>query len=299
MTGSVTATSGAEERATVMEAVSYTAQWTAAARALESERPDAIFTDPWARALAGKKGFALLDRYAGAGTIPFIAVRTRFMDNAIVTTVAERDLRQVVLVAAGMDTRAGRLPWPDDTVLYELDHPELFAIKSQILQPNAYVPQCQRRTVPADLAGDWVPAVHAAGLDFGRPTLWVAEGLFFFLPADAVHGLLAVIRDLSGSGSVLIGDFVSAAALTHPLARAFLQVLTEDGNPWRFGTDDPESFLRDAGWCMLDLKQPGQDGADFGRWPYPVPPPAMTSAPRSFLFTAEPAPERLDSQRVD
>lgn len=288
MTGSVIATSGAEGRATVMEAVAYTAQWTAAARALESERPDAIFTDPWARALAGEKGFALLDRYAGAGTIPFIAVRTRFMDNAIFATVKERDLRQVVLVAAGMDTRAGRLSWPDDTVLYELDHPELLAAKSQILPPEAYVPLCQRRIVPVDLTVDWVPAARAAGLEFGRPTLWVAEGLFFFLPADAVRGLLTVIRDLSGPGSVLIGDFVGAAALSNPLARAFLQVLAEDGNPWQFGTDDPEVFLRDVGWHVLDLKQPGQEGAEFGRWPYPVPPPVMTSAPRSFLFTAEP-----------
>src|SRR4051794_27129394 len=108
-----------------MEAVSYTAQWTAAARALETERTDRLFEDPFARRLAGEVGFTLLDRYAGAGTVPFLAVRTKYLDGVAVQTAQRTSGCQVVLVAAGMDARAWRLDWPKGTVLYELDRPAL------------------------------------------------------------------------------------------------------------------------------------------------------------------------------
>ncbi|MFD3656104.1 SDR family oxidoreductase [Streptomyces sp. NPDC058620] len=100
----------------------------------------------------------------------------------------------------------------------------------------------------------------------------MAEGLFFCLPAVAVRGLLGVIAELSAPGSVLAGDFISATALTNPYARPFLKNLSDDGSPWQFGTHDPHEFLREAGWQPLDLRQPGEQGAGFGRCPYPVPP---------------------------
>src|ERR1041384_4238227 len=134
-----------------MEAVSHTAQWTAAARALESERPDRIFTDPFARTVAGDVGFSLLERYSGAGTAQYVVVHTKYMDDAIVRTMSDRDIRQVVLVAAGMDARAARLPWPTGETLYELDRPALIDAKSQTL--TAYKPTCDRRTVGVDLDG--------------------------------------------------------------------------------------------------------------------------------------------------
>lgn len=162
-----------------MEAVSHTAQWTAAARALESDREDSLFSDRFARELAGDVGFELLERYAGAGTVPFLAIRTRFLDEAITTAISERGIRQVVFVAAGMDTRYLRLTWPEGTTLFELDRPALFEAKAELL-PADPASGCHRRTVGVDLAGDWEESARAAGLDPRLPTLWMAEGLFFY-----------------------------------------------------------------------------------------------------------------------
>ncbi|MEU3710009.1 SAM-dependent methyltransferase [Streptomyces catenulae] len=272
-----------------MEPVSRTAQWTAAARALESERPDRIFDDPLARAVAGDTGFALLERYRGSAVAPFVLVRTRYLDDALVRAVRDRGLRQVVSVAAGMDMRSARLTWPDGVTLYELDRPALLDAKAELLAEHGVDTSGgpHRRAVAVDLAEQWQDDLHAAGFDPRQPTLWVAEGLFFFLPEDVVRRLLGTLRELSAPGSVLLGDMTSRTTLTNPLARGFLNILAEDGNPWLFGTDTPEEFLPDCGWSVTDLKQPGEDGADFGRWPHPVPPRTMTGVPRSFLFTAE------------
>jgi methyltransferase (TIGR00027 family) len=270
-----------------LEAVSTTAQWTAAARALESERPDRIFEDPWARTVAADTGFPLLERYAGAGTAPFVVVRTKFIDEAIADGVGTRGLRQVAMIAAGMDSRAARLPWPSGTVLYELDRPGLLDTKRELLPSGRFIPRCERRTVPVDLGADWLPAAEAAGLDPTLPTLWIAEGLFFFLPESVVVKVLTTLREASAPGSLLIGDFVSASALTNPMAQGFLKMLADDGSAWLFGTDEPEAFLEKTGWHARTMKQPGEEGANFGRWTFAVPPREMVSAPRSFLFIAE------------
>lgn len=261
-----------------MEAVSQTARWTAAARALESEREDALFTDEHARELAGDTGFELLQRYSGAGTASFIAIRTRYMDDAI--RRAAPNVRQVVFVAAGMDTRVLRLPWPDDVEIYELDRPALLEVKGQLLEG------ARSRPVPVDLAGEWTKPLCDAGFRRDQPTLWVAEGLLFFLPEDAVRALLRDLAGLSAPGSVLVSDMTSSAALKNPFAASFLKALAEDGAPWRFGTDDPEGLLASCGWQVEDLRQPGEDGANFGRWDYPVVPREVPNVPRSFLFTA-------------
>jgi methyltransferase (TIGR00027 family) len=274
-----------------VEAVSCTAQWTAAARALESDRDDRLFDDPYARVLAGETGFRLLERYTGAGTVPFLAIRTKYLDEAALKSVAKHSARQVAFVAAGMDTRAWRLAWPDGTVVYELDRPVLLEAKRRILDGRP-VPACrERRPVGVDLAGDWTTTLTGAGFNPAEPTVWVMEGLLFFLPEPAVRDLLAGLRTLSGPGSLLVGDMASRASLANPLAREFLSALREDGAPWQFGSDEPEEFLSSCGWHAREVHQPGEEGASFGRWPYPVAPRAMRHVPRSFLFTAEPLSE--------
>ncbi|WP_371482686.1 class I SAM-dependent methyltransferase [Kitasatospora sp. NBC_00315] len=271
-----------------MEAVSYTAQWTAAARAVESERTgDALFRDEFARELAAPRGFELLDKYGGGGLVPFIAIRTRYLDDSIDTVLRESDLRQVVLVAAGMDTRAYRLDWPAGTTVYEVDHAGLVEEKRRRLAALGAEPAVERREVPADLAGDWLPALHEAGFDPGRPTLWVTEGLMFFLTEEQAAGLLATLGSVSAPGSRLAVDFVSRALLRSPFSKAFLNGLREDGTPWLFGTDDPEEFLAAAGWKVRDLREPGEPGAGQGRWPYEVQPRERRGAARSWLVRAE------------
>lgn len=270
-----------------MEAVSRTAQWTAAARALETEREDRLFADPYARTVADAIGFELLERYAGAGTVPFLAIRTTYLDRAIVRAVEEHGIRQVVFLAAGMDTRFYRLPWPDDVTVYELDRPALLEAKAQMLADEPAPAGRTRVTVPVDLTQDWTGPLKEAGWRSDEPVLWVVEGLLFFLPEGAVRNLISTLAAHSAPGSVLLGDVISRAALDNPLSRPFLKCLKEDGNPWLFGTETPEQLLSDCGWDVREVRQPGEPGANFGRWPYPVPARSVPGVPRSFLFTCD------------
>ncbi|MFD9459072.1 class I SAM-dependent methyltransferase [Streptomyces sp. NPDC059985] len=275
-----------------MEAVSRTAQWTAAARALETDREDRLFADPYARTVADTIGFELLERYAGAGTVPFLAIRTTYLDRAIVRAVEEHGIRQVVFLAAGMDTRFYRLPWPDGVTVYELDRPALLDAKADMLAGEPDPAGRTRVTVPVDLTQDWTGPLAEAGWHADEPVLWIVEGLLFFLPEDAVRNLISTLAGHSAPGSVLLGDVISKSALNNPLSRPFLNSLKEDGNPWLFGTETPEQLLAECGWAVREVRQPGEPGADFGRWPYPVPARAVPRVPRSFLFTCDlPTPE--------
>jgi methyltransferase (TIGR00027 family) len=270
-----------------MHAVSYTAQWMAAVRALETERDgDRLFEDPLARDLAAPRGFELVDRYVGGGLVPFIIIRTRFFDDSIALALADGEIRQVVLIAAGMDTRAFRLPWPADAVVYEVDHGPLLEEKRRRLSALNAEPPVKRVEVAADLTQDWLPQLEKAGFDPTRPTLWLAEGLTFFLTDEQAAGLLRTFGSVSAPGSRLSLDILGRALLRNPFAKPVLDTLKADGTPWIFGTDEPEEFLARNGWTITDLKEPGQPGAGEGRWPYELQPPGRRGAQRQWLIRA-------------
>jgi methyltransferase (TIGR00027 family) len=105
-----------------------TARWTAAVRALESAREDRLFDDPWAAALAGEEGAAWIEQRPADSVTPII-LRTRFFDDLLQRMTCQVALRQVVLLAAGLDTRGFRLPWPEGTRLFELDQPSVLGYK--------------------------------------------------------------------------------------------------------------------------------------------------------------------------
>jgi methyltransferase (TIGR00027 family) len=270
-----------------MDPVSDTARWTAAVRALETERGDAILHDPLARALAGAKGFELLARYDTMGVKEFIAIRSRYLDEVIRREVPR--VRQIVLLAAGLDTRSVRLAWPEGVSVYELDRPALLAWKDGELAAAGARHACARFAVASDLAGAWQADLRAAGWRPGEPTLWIVEGLLAYLDEEIARGLVRQVAAASAPGSVLAGDVVSQQSLISPLSAETQRKLREDGAPWRFGTDDPEAWLGGSGWRIVETKVAGEDGASFGRWPYPVMPRTMPLVPRTFLFVATPA----------
>jgi methyltransferase (TIGR00027 family) len=270
-----------------MDPVSDTARWTAALRAAETERDGAIIHDPLARALAGARGFELLARYDNFGVKEFLAVRTRYLDEVIRREVPR--VRQVVLLAAGLDTRSMRLAWPDGVSLYELDRPALLAWKDSQLVAAGAQPGCARIAVGTDLAGDWQDDLRAAGWRADAPTLWLVEGLLVYLDEEVARGLLRKVVAASAPGSLLAGDLVSYQTLISPFTAENQRRLREDGAPWRFGTDQPEAWLAETGWRLAEMKLPGEDGAAFGRWPFPPVPRDMPHIPRSFLFVATPS----------
>jgi len=276
----------------MIDPVSRTARLTAAARARESRRPDRLFDDALAEALAGPEGFALMERLEaaarppGANTSaqnPYLAIRTRYFDDFV--AAAGASLRQVVLVAAGLDTRAFRLAWPPGTSFYELDRPDLLAAKQVVLDGARASARCRRVTVGVDLTADWDDALVAAGFDRAAPSLWMVEGLLPYLEESAGARVLATAAALAAPGSRLGADSVGRAFLESPYTRSYLQALEREHAPWKFGTDEPEAFLAAAGWHASAVR-PGDEGVSHGRWPYPTAPRGTPGVPQTFLITA-------------
>ena len=135
-----------------MDAIAKTSLLTAAMRAAESKRTEAegrLFSDPYAELLAGAEGVALLQRaLAESGEQPAIAVRTRYMDDKMSSALVD-GVRQIVVLAAGMDTRAYRLSFPPGVRIFELDRKEVLTYKQQKL--GDIQPHCERKTLAVDL----------------------------------------------------------------------------------------------------------------------------------------------------
>jgi methyltransferase (TIGR00027 family) len=132
--------------------------------------------------------------------IDYQAVRTHFFDAYFADAVAA-GIRQVVLLAAGLDSRAYRLDWPGLTTVYEIDLPKVLEYKAATLAGHGAEPIADRRPVPVDLRHDWPQALRDAGFVADEPTAWLAEGLLPFLPAAAQEAMFASIDALSGPGS--------------------------------------------------------------------------------------------------
>jgi methyltransferase (TIGR00027 family) len=128
------------------------------------------------------------------------AVRTHFFD-AHFAAAAAAGIRQVVILASGLDSRAYRLDWPAGTTVYEIDQPKVLDYKSTTLASHGATPSADRREVPIDLRQDWPAALIAEGFDPKAPTAWLAEGLLMYLPADAQDRLFTQTTELSAPGS--------------------------------------------------------------------------------------------------
>ena len=193
--------------------VGATATAVAASRAMASQGPDPLLDDPWAEPLVRAVGIDVFvklvdgELHATDGR-PLnrramdeqITVRTRFFDDFFMGATGA-GIRQAVILASGLDTRAFRLPWPAQTVVYEIDQPEVIDFKTRTLAGLGAEPTARRRTVATDLRDDWPSALTAAGFDPGRPTAWSAEGLLVYLPPDAQDRLFDNIFALSAPGS--------------------------------------------------------------------------------------------------
>jgi methyltransferase (TIGR00027 family) len=276
----------------MMSPVGLTSRWVAASRARETAAANRLFEDPYAHSLAGEEGFALLSATQKAlpgppadGPDPYISIRTRFFDDALLGTVNEAGLRQVVLLAAGMDSRAFRLAWPVGVTLFEIDREEVLDYKDAVLGRLGAKAHCSRRVVRADLERDWTGPLTEAGFDTERPTAFLVEGLLVFLETAAVGSLLSALEQLAPPGSWLGVDLIGPDLLSSPYLKPFLETLKQLGCPWRFGTAEPEQLLARHGWAAT-IVVPGEPEANYGRWPYPVAPRDLPGIPRSYLVTA-------------
>lgn len=261
-----------------------TARWTAAARAAETAREDGLVHDPWAERLAGPAGLAWLRHRTPESVLPMV-LRTRYFDDWLQEILERGLIQQVVLPAAGLDTRAFRLAWPAGARCFELDRPGVIGRKEQVLTAEGARPRCERRTIAADLTGGWPQALIEAGFDRARPSAWLLEGLFFYLPTAAIGRVLAEVTRLAAPGSRLGFDVINAAMLTSPWTKPWVEMQAAAGAPWIGTLDDPVGFLADRGW-QATLTQAGQPDASHGRWRLPVIPTTMPDMPHDWFVTA-------------
>jgi methyltransferase (TIGR00027 family) len=262
-----------------------TARWTAGVRAQESGREDRLFNDPWAAALAGQEGQAWLAQRPADSVIPII-LRTRFFDDFLQRITCQEGIRQVVLMAAGLDTRAFRLGWPEQTRLFELDQPSVLQYKKEVLRSAGARPACVRQAIEVDLTSPWIETLLKTGFNPQQPSGWLLEGFLFYLSCEHITQLLDEITSLAAPRSWVGFDIINSEVLTSPWTRAWVEMQANSGAPWIGTMDDPEGFLAERGW-KATLSQAGAPEANHGRWPYPIIPPAMPGMPHNWFVRAQ------------
>jgi methyltransferase (TIGR00027 family) len=263
--------------------VSRTAVIMAQARATEDARSDRLFTDPYAQSFVDAVGWIQVAE-AGRLNQGHFVLRTRFFDDYF-RAAAQVGCRQAVLVAAGLDTRAFRLDWPDGFHLFEIDLPGLMAFKEAVLGVRQAEPSCDRTAVRADLRGNWPADLLTAGFDPQQPTAWLIEGLMMYLePADNDR-LLERIGTLSAPGSRLAIEHINQEYTELPQLKAVQERLRKVGAEWRSTVEDPCAWLGAHGWTAAVVPQT-ELAAQHGR---PVPEltdPERVGAARMWLVEA-------------
>ena len=216
-------------------------------RALETRRPDALFRDPFAETLAGAEAIT-----QAALTKKDNAVRTRFFDDFLQRHAPRA--RQIVVLGAGLDTRPWRMAWPEGTHIYELDDRTLLGHKATVLQ--AVAPQCEWHPIAADLRdAAWADRLVESGFVASAPSIWLLEGLLYYLDPAEVDRVMTAIGGLAGPGSWIGGDVIGTASANRTGRWA---------DNWKFGCDDAKDFFRGYGW-KATVRSPGEVGAAYGR----------------------------------
>jgi len=260
----------------IASSVGATAVLVAAARAAETVRPEPLISDPYAQILVADAGTGawecLLDpevvsRIAEAdaeiGALfehmgSYQAVRTHFFDEFFARASAA-GIRQVVILASGLDSRAFRLAWPTGTTVFEIDQPKVLEYKAGTLALHDVNPAAARREVPVDLRQDWPTALVKTGFDGAQPTAWLAEGLLMYLPADSQDRLFTQIDELSAPGSRVAAETmrVQAEERRERIRKRFVEVAAQVGvepiDITELTYEDPDradvaGWLSDHGW---------------------------------------------------
>ena len=259
--------------------VGATATMVAAARAMATTADNALINDPFAEPLVRAVGVDFFTRLVTGELRPEdldsdnetvgmqrmtenMAVRTKFFDEFFLTAT-QAGIRQAVILASGLDSRAYRLAWPSGTTVYEIDQPDVIEFKTKTLAELGAEPTAKRRTVAMDLRYDWPSALIEEGFDPHQPTAWSAEGLLGYLPPDSQDRLLDTITELSAPGSrVAVESVPNIDPADHEKAIERMQAASARWRDHGFDLDFAElvylgdrneaaSYLGDHGWQLI------------------------------------------------
>ncbi len=235
-----------------IEHISDTARWVAVYRAMESERPDAIFRDPFARALAGERGEEIVRTMKrGRASAWAMIVRTVLFDEIIAHAVASRGIDTVVNLAAGLDTRAWRMELPRDLHWVDVDLPAILAYKTDALRDET--PRCRYEAIPTDLTDD---AARRALFDRlgaeSKRALVVSEGLLIYLSAEQVGALARDLRRQPSFAYWLI-DIANPWLLNY-MTKSWGKAAAEGNAPFKFGPAESTKFFEPFGWREVEFR---------------------------------------------
>jgi methyltransferase (TIGR00027 family) len=300
----------------ITQSVGATALGVAAARAAETESANPLINDPFARIFINAAGKGMWSVYADPDVlaklleiepdvqsriqlmVDFMATRTAFFDEFFLGA-ADAGVRQVVILASGLDARSWRLPWPDGTVVYELDQPKVLEFKGSTLREHGAHPTAELVNIAIDLRQDWPKALQENGFDHSRPSAWSAEGLVRYLPAPAQDLLFERINSLSAPGSWLASN-VPGEGFTDPdkvrrqrednqriratAAKLIDAEITDFDDLWYPEERTPvDSWLRERGWDVSSASFP-ELMARYGR---SIPQGAEDSMPPTQFVSAQ------------
>jgi methyltransferase (TIGR00027 family) len=258
--------------------VGATATMVAAARAMATSAENALINDPFAEPLVRAVGVGFFTRLVTGELRPedldcdsesagmqrltdSMAVRTKFFDEFFLGAT-QAGIRQAVILASGLDSRAYRLAWPAGTTVYEIDQPEVIEFKTATLADLGAEPTAKRRTVAIDLRYDWPSALIEEGFDPNQQTAWSAEGLLGYLPPDAQDRLLDTITELSAPGSrVAVESVPNIDPADHEKAIERMRAASDRWRDHGFDLDFAElvylgdrneaaAYLGDHGWQL-------------------------------------------------
>ena len=254
----------------ITESVGATALGVAAARAVETAREDALIRDEFAYLLVSSAGpqwaqMASSDpawladdeefRALHDMSRDYQAVRTHYFDEYFHAAM-RAGIRQVVILAAGLDSRAYRLDWPAGTTVFEIDQPKVLEYKTSTLDAHGADPRAHRIPVAVDLRDDWPAALIDAGFDSAQPTAWLAEGLLPYLPPDAQDRLFELVTTHSAPGSQIAVE-------------AFSMDLSAQGDQDRIARRERTARMRELSGIDIDvdtLTYADGDRADAAGW---------------------------------
>ncbi|MGH7669051.1 MAG: class I SAM-dependent methyltransferase [Gemmatimonadaceae bacterium] len=235
-----------------IEHISDTARWVAVYRAMESERPDAIFRDPFARRLAGARGEEIVRTLQrGRSTAWAMIVRTAVFDEIIRHAVDERAVDTVVNLAAGLDTRPWRMELPSDLHWVDVDLPAILAYKADALRGET--PRCRYQAIATDLTDDAARGALFAKLGAGSTrALVVTEGLLIYLTAAKVEALARDLHAQSSFAQWLI-DLANPWLLKY-MNKSWGQAAAQGNAPFRFAPAEGTAFFEPSGWREVEFR---------------------------------------------
>jgi methyltransferase (TIGR00027 family) len=282
----------------IVTSVGFTALAVCAARALDAGLEPPLANDDFAAGFVTAAGepnliAAVADAdmtSAAAFNAQWVGVRTRFFDDFF-TRAGQSGIRQAVILAAGLDSRAYRLAWPSDHTVFEVDQPQVLEFKQQVLDQRGAAPSTRRVTVATDLRDDWAGELIAAGFDPAQPAAWALEGLLPYLPGAAQDALFETLHQLSAAGSQIAAELGPEPGEVQEFADNVPTISQDTGQPpvadlWY---DDPrvdtKGFLAQRHWKVTGVDLVDKAAREYGR-PFEGLPSVFDRLLRTKFFTA-------------